>query len=295
MVTIAGYNESTKIAPLLQAFETINLDVTLPGLKTDLLSSAALTGETPRNFYRPRLMARLVLPTTGHDNNIARVSVALMNPFTAGLAITGVRSNVSTHGIPLGTIRTSTNFASVGRSTTNSPDLDLNMNMDPTALFTVTYLCAVAAGLSTEQLDGIMAIGGYKYLHTTGGDNSGTSPKNLKRVNIYTYVMLTLLPTVILTMIHVVALISRTSSIRRLNSYAQTSNSKPMYRLVSVFYPVRTFDGRNPESMAVGDYKTTLRYTQPTVPIKTDDTLNLLLPVLAKPVVQKIVSGSALR
>ena len=44
-VTIAGYSESTKIAPLLQAFETINLNVTLPGLKTNLLSNAALTGK----------------------------------------------------------------------------------------------------------------------------------------------------------------------------------------------------------------------------------------------------------
>jgi hypothetical protein len=192
LVTIAGYNESTKIAPLLQAFETISLNVTLPGLKTDLLSSAALTGESFREIQRRLLIARLVLPTTGHENNIARVSVALMNPFTAGLTITGVRSNVSSHGIPLGTIRTSTNFASAGRSTTNSPNLDLEMNMDPAALFTVTRLCAVAAGLSTEQLDGIVGIGGYKYLQTVGGDGSSTSSK--KRANIYTYVMLTITP-----------------------------------------------------------------------------------------------------
>jgi hypothetical protein len=47
LVTIAGYSGSTKIPPLQQAFETINLNVTLPGLKTDLLSTAALTGEHP--------------------------------------------------------------------------------------------------------------------------------------------------------------------------------------------------------------------------------------------------------
>jgi hypothetical protein len=45
LVAISGYNESTKIAPLLQAFETINLNSTLPGLKSDLLSSAKLTGK----------------------------------------------------------------------------------------------------------------------------------------------------------------------------------------------------------------------------------------------------------
>ena len=71
------------------------------------------------------------------------------------------------------------------------------MNMDPAALFTVTHLCAVEAGLSTEQLDGIVGIGGYQYLQTTDTDGSGTSSK--KRGNIYTYVMLTLRPTIILT------------------------------------------------------------------------------------------------
>lgn len=113
-----------------------------------------------------------------------------MNPFTAGLTITGIRSNVSMHGIPLGTIGTSTDFVSAGRSTTNSPNLDLEMNMDPAALFTVTHLCAIAAGLGTEQLDGIVGIGGYKYLQTTGGGGSNTGSK--KRGNIYTYVVLTL-------------------------------------------------------------------------------------------------------
>jgi len=44
LITIAGYNESTKIASLQQAFETVDLNVTLPGLTTDLLSTAALAG-----------------------------------------------------------------------------------------------------------------------------------------------------------------------------------------------------------------------------------------------------------
>ena len=44
---IAGYSGSTKIASLQQAFETINMNATLPGMKTDLLTTAALTGEQP--------------------------------------------------------------------------------------------------------------------------------------------------------------------------------------------------------------------------------------------------------
>lgn len=139
-----------------------------------------------------------MLPTTGRENDVAHVSVALNNPFSAPLLITGVRSNVSTHGISLGSIATDTNFTSAGKSTSNSPNLDLRMNLDPAALFTVTRLCAVAAGLSTEQLDGIVEIGGYKYLNTTGGDSSSASSK--KRSNVYRYVITASPPTVIRTM-----------------------------------------------------------------------------------------------
>ena len=44
----------------------------------------------------------------------------------------------------------------------------------------------------------------------------------------------------------------------------------------------------------IGDYQTSLSYTQPGVTIKTDKSLNLILPVLAQPIVQKIVGGSVL-
>ncbi|KAI9463679.1 hypothetical protein BJY52DRAFT_1404720 [Lactarius psammicola] len=238
VIAIAGYDGSTKIPSLLQAFETINLNVTLPGLKTNLLSTAALT----------------VLPTTGHENNITHVSVALVNPFTAGLLITGIRSTVSTHGISLGTIETSTNFTSTGKSTVTSPNLDLDLNMDPAALFTVTRLCAVAAGLGTEQLDAIVQLGGYQYLQVTGGNSSGATKR--RRDNLFTGFNL---PNFVDT------------AFKQLQSDVQLE-----------------------ADLQIGDYKTTLQYTQPSIPTSTDQTLNLLLPILAQPIVQKIVSGSIL-
>lgn len=44
----------------------------------------------------------------------------------------------------------------------------------------------------------------------------------------------------------------------------------------------------------IGDYNTQLEYSQEDVPVGTDDSLNMLLPVLAAPIVQKIVTGSNL-
>ena len=97
-----------------------------------------------------------------------------MNPFTADLAITYVKSNVSFHGVPLGMIDTPIAFSSKGNSTTKSPALGLDLNLDPEALFTVMRICAVDAGLDTQQIDAIVQLGGYQYL-----DNSETTPASL--------------------------------------------------------------------------------------------------------------------
>lgn len=43
-----------------------------------------------------------------------------------------------------------------------------------------------------------------------------------------------------------------------------------------------------------GEYTTSLQYTQASVPVLTDSSLNMLLPVLAQPIVQRIVTGSNL-
>jgi hypothetical protein len=41
---ISGFAESTGVASLVEAFKTLQIDVNLPSLQTDLLDTAALTG-----------------------------------------------------------------------------------------------------------------------------------------------------------------------------------------------------------------------------------------------------------
>ncbi|KAF9264250.1 hypothetical protein L218DRAFT_258531 [Marasmius fiardii PR-910] len=234
-LTIAGYDGSTQVVSLLQAFKTLAIDVALPGLNSTLLNSAALK----------------VLPTTGRPDNISHVTVDLNNPFSAGLKITNIKSSVSAFEIPLGTIDTTTDFTSQPHSKTTSPDLNLNMNLDPASLFTVTRALAVEAGLDTRQLDGIVELGGYKYLKTTG-----PPPENSRRANIYTGFEL---PPFIQT------------AFKQLKSDVDLT-----------------------AGVTIGDYSTTLTYTQTGVATTTDESLNLILPVLAQPIVQRIVDGSAL-
>lgn len=171
---IAGYSNSTDIASLLEAFESLNIDVVLPGLKTPLINTAAL----------------VVLPTTGRSDNISHVTVTLANPFTSPLQITSVTSSVTSHGIPLGKIASNTSFTTAGNRNTTSPSLDLDLNFDPSALLTLTRRLAVEAGESTAQLDGITAIGGYKYLDSTDTDSTPATKRDLaRRDNIYTFVV----------------------------------------------------------------------------------------------------------
>ncbi|KAI0370690.1 hypothetical protein BV20DRAFT_966193 [Pilatotrama ljubarskyi] len=240
-VAIAGYGGSTVITSLLQAFEGLNINAVLPALKTKLLNSASLE----------------VLPTTGHENNIAHATVSLANPFTAGLVITHVSSNVSYRGINLGTIQTPTNFKSPGKATSSSPALDLDMNMDPQSLFTVTRLLAEQAGLGTEQLDAIVALGGYHYL-----DANGASKREVKVTE------------------------------RADNGSLFRGFNLPNY--VDQAFTKLQSNVELSAGVMIGDYATTLQYTQADVETKTDKSLNMILPILAQPIVQKIVSGSVL-
>ncbi|KAJ3850500.1 hypothetical protein EV368DRAFT_84496 [Lentinula lateritia] len=234
-VSIAGFNSSTAIASLTQAFETLEIGLTLPALTTNLLNTASLK----------------VLSTTGLTNNISDVTVSLGNPFTAALDVTGIQSIVSAFGITLGTIQTSTNFSSAGKSNTTSPTLPLNMNLDPSALFTVTRALAVDAGEDVAPLDGIVSLGGYEYLMTTGPAVSTESDASLyKNFTLAEFVQ---------------------TAFKQLKS-----------------------DVNLTVDVTIGEYNAVLNYFQSSLPTETDGSLDFILPILAKPIVQKIVGGAGL-
>jgi hypothetical protein len=229
-IVIKGYEKSTNISSLKGAFNALNMDATLPALKSDLLQSASLT----------------VLTTTGATNNIAHAKVKLANPFSADLQITSIQSNVSAHGIYLGSIKSTTKFTSASKSTIDSPDLDLDMNIDPSSIFSLLRALAVEGGLSTDQIDGIMQLGGISRVQTT----------KIKRANIF------------------------------------TGFDLPSF--VDAAFKHLVSDVTLTAGATIGDYPTTLTYTQKRVPTITDQSLHLLLPVLAKPIVQKVIDGAAL-
>jgi len=117
-----------------------------------------------------------VLSNTGKGSNISHVTVALSNPFSAALQVTKVTSTVTSFGIPLGSIEQDVNFEAKPHTTSQSPVLNLDMNFDPAALFTVTRALAVEAGLDVEPLDQIVQLGGIQYLQISG-DNTNSNRK----------------------------------------------------------------------------------------------------------------------
>lgn len=265
-LTISGYENSTAIDSLLLAFESLAINTTLPGLNTSLLNASALE----------------VLTTTGYTNNISHVTVNIDNPFTTALDISYVNASVSAFGIPLGTVGTGTNFTTGGKAITTSPPLDIVQNLDPPSLFTILRVLAVQAGLPTVQLDGIMVLGGYSYLPA-----KNTSDGNATISTIETRGLLYDIPALPMTREELGVELSLG---KRDNIY--TGFNLPTF--VDKSFNLLKADIELITSVGIGGYETTLTYSQLAVPVKTDASLNLLLPVLARPIVQKIVNGSIL-
>ncbi|GAA6063179.1 hypothetical protein JCM10212_003114 [Sporobolomyces blumeae] len=273
---ISGFNGSTAVDSLTQAFMAIHLNATLPGLTTKLLNYANLT----------------VLPTTGVTNDFADATVNLDNPFTTSLQINNIQSNITAYGLFVGSIITNTNFPAAGKAMTDSPTLPFNLNLYPPDIFSLLRALAVDAGLPTEQIDGIVALGGYQYVPTASSASAVTAKKR--------------------SLDHLGALdvgqFEKRSPFANENEteiafapeshlLAKRDNIYTGFNLPN--FVLQAFAGLKVNvdlvtALDIGEYSTLLSYRQESVPAYTGQSLTLLLPVLARPIVQKIVDEAAL-
>ena len=81
VLTISGFNGSTAIDSLGQAFASLHLNATLKGLTSKLVNFANVQ----------------ILPTTGITNNLAASVVSIQNPFTSPLHITNIQVCLSSY------------------------------------------------------------------------------------------------------------------------------------------------------------------------------------------------------
>lgn len=170
-VGISGYDHSTSIASLADALGAISLTTTLPGLKTPLIQ-----------------YAKLFVMNDTTQTSIVHVQVGIANPFTANITITSVKSAASYHGMPIGNIDQPMNppFNVPGHATANSSDLDMRMNLEPSAVALLLRDLAVRSQMDTRPLDALLTMGGF---HIKGQEQVNPDPALFQGFNISSYVM----------------------------------------------------------------------------------------------------------
>lgn len=252
-LNISGFEGSTPIDSLVPAFSAVRVNTTLPGLQTQLVQSASLE----------------VLPTTGIKDDVAHAVVGLSNPFTADIRISHIVTNVTAFGLYVASVDTDLDFLSKGKAVSQSPAVDLHMNLYPPDMFALVRAYAAQAGLNLAPLDGIVQeVGGYTYSPTIGQTAKITRRSFLEEPMVETHML----------------------ERRKTNKYTGFNIAD----FVDKAFANATSDLSIMSTTHIGDYTSDMTFVQTNVPLKVDQTLHLLLPVLAKPIVQKIVDGSIL-
>ncbi|CEG75653.1 hypothetical protein RMATCC62417_10662 [Rhizopus microsporus] len=171
-VEITGFANSTSIASLASGLSAISLGSTLPGLKTALIQGSALS----------------VLPDTV-STSIAGVRVSIANPFSAGMTITKVKSAVTYAGLPVGNIDqdiSSNPIVISGKSTAQSSPLNMQMNLEPSAVALLLRTLAVQSNMDTRPLDALYTLGG---LSVDGQENVNPDPGLFSNFNVSQFTM----------------------------------------------------------------------------------------------------------
>ncbi|KAK0559809.1 hypothetical protein OC844_004162, partial [Tilletia horrida] len=298
-LNITGFNGSSDIASLAPTLGGLKLNASLPGLKATLVQYANLT----------------VLDTTGIVNDIAETRVGLNNPFTAPLTITRIASNVSSHGIFVASIDTPLSFTAAGKTTTGSPNIPLTLNLFPPDIFALLRALVVQSGQNVAQIDGIVALGGYTLSPVTDANTAIRPDVNRRSLpaeerdetdveerasfvreedSDFGRMLMDVRgnPGALPELFD-----EEDELVRRDSSLAKRDNIYTGFNLPSYVDRAFEFATTNIQiqsDVTIGEYATTLTFSQLDVPLNTDATLNKLLPILAQPIVQKIVDGSIL-
>ncbi|KAE8246427.1 hypothetical protein A4X13_0g5797 [Tilletia indica] len=292
-LNITGFNGSSEIAALAPVLGGLRLNASLPGLKESLVQYANLT----------------VLDTTGIVNDIAQTRVGLNNPFSAGLTITRIASNVSSHGIFVASIDTPLDFNALPKTVTGSPLIDLTLNLFPPDIFALVRALAIQSGQNVALIDGIVALGGYTLTQTTDANTAIRPDVNRRSLSAveseveerdsFVREEDSELAGMLMDVRSNPGALPELFDVseREVNSFAKRANLYTGFSLPAYIDRAFEFATTNIEiqsDVRIGDYETQLAFSQLDVPLNTDATLNKLLPVLAQPIVQKIVDGAIL-
>lgn len=293
-LNITGFNGSSPIESLAPSLANIKLNSTLPALTKPLIQSANLT----------------VLSTTGIVNDVANSIVYIANPFTSALTITSIVATANSHGIYLASIDTALTFPAAGKATTASPNVPLTINLYPPDLFGLLRALVVDSGQNPDYLDGLIQLAGYTLTPTTNADGTTTSSKkrDLSFIDEEDNILAQRLMGVGANSATLdndlfedddeesdgIAKRGQGMIYSSLDKRANIYSGFNLGTYVLTAFANAKADLIITSNAIIGDYGTTLTFSQNDVPLGTDDTLLLLLPPLALPIVQKIVDTAIL-
>lgn len=270
---------------MVGTLENIRLNATLPGLQSSIVRRANLT----------------VLDTTGIQDNIAEARVAIDNPFTAGIRLNRITSKISGAGVFLASIDTPIRFEAKGKGVSMSPDISLALNLFPPDLFAVVRAFAVRSGQDPAPLDGVVQLGGYTYSPTSDADGAVATERgesfDFEEENEGAQLLMGVgsNPGALAGPVEESA--EEHHSNIALRNVVQKRNLYDGFDLPSYIaraFSVAEADLEITSDVTIGEYGSTLTFSQANVPLGTDETLFKLLPPLALPIVQKIVDQSIL-
>ncbi|KAL9935874.1 hypothetical protein V8E36_005451 [Tilletia maclaganii] len=289
-LNITGFDESSDIISLAPSIAGLKLNATLPGLQAKLISYANLS----------------VLDTTGITNDIANGLVGLNNPFTSPLRVTYIKSNVSSHGIHLADIETSLDFAATGKSVSGSPPIPTLLNLNPPDIFALVRALAVQSGQDVAPIDAIVQLAGYQLSPVTDA-NTGTRPASKRSVDDDLYENQ---PSFVREedneLAHMLMDVRTNPGMlgeleeRDVDDQERVISKRGLFTgfdlpsYVQRAFSVATANINVDATVFVGEYPTNLTISQLDVPLNTDSSLNKLLPVLAGPIVQKLIDQAVL-
>ncbi|KAI9283368.1 hypothetical protein BY458DRAFT_552105 [Sporodiniella umbellata] len=171
-VEIQGTEDSTPIVSLAGGLKSVSLSSVLPGLSTALIQGSSLS-----------------VPDSAVNDGLVNVKVSIANPFSAGMIINKVAAAATFAGMPVGNIDqdiSSNPIIIPGKSTVQSGDLAMRMNVEAGAVALLMRSLAVNANLNTRPLDALLTIGGF---NIDGQENVEADPSLFENFNLSNFVM----------------------------------------------------------------------------------------------------------
>ncbi|KAJ1921653.1 hypothetical protein IWQ60_006693 [Tieghemiomyces parasiticus] len=152
-VVIAGSDQTSKVSSLNYALAGLRMPTTIPGLNVSLIPAT-----------------RLTIKDDTTSTGVAAGGFTVLDPFAADLRITAINATMSVNGATLGQMSADISGSPLpvtGKSTVNSPDLPLQLNLTKDTLMALLQSNAQKTGTDLAPLQALLALAAQAKVDST--------------------------------------------------------------------------------------------------------------------------------